>query len=40
MAAPYVYAIKTQERLPKLAQNKSLLSDEERQKLNRHWGRG
>lgn len=35
MAAPYVYAIGlTQERLPKIAQNKSLLSDEERQLLN------
>ena len=39
MAAPYVYAIGlTQERLPKLAQNKSLLSDEERQKLNQATG--
>ena len=39
MAAPYVYAIGlTQERLPKLAQNKSLLSDEERQRLNQATG--
>ena len=39
MAAPYVYAIGlTQERLPKLAQNKSLLSDEERQRLNQVTG--
>ena len=39
MAAPYVYAIGlTQERLPKLAQNKSLLSDEERQALNQATG--
>ena len=39
MAAPYVYAIGlTQERLPKLAQHNSLLSDEERQKLNQATG--
>ena len=39
MAASYVYAIGlTQERLPKLAQNKSLLSDEERQALNQATG--
>ena len=39
MAAPYVYVIGlTQERLPKLAQNKSLLSDEERQALNQATG--
>ena len=39
MAAPYIYAIGlTQERLPKLAQNKSLLSDEDRQRLNEATG--
>ena len=35
LAAPYVYAIGlTQERFPKIAQNKSLLSDEDRARLN------
>ena len=35
LAAPYVYAIGlTQERFPKIAQNKSLLSDEDRALLN------
>ena len=35
MTAPYVYAIGlTQERFPKIAQNTSLLSEEERQQLN------
>lgn len=35
LTAPYVYAIGlTQERLPKIAQNTSLLSEEERQQLN------
>ena len=35
LAAPYVYAIGlTQERFPKIAQNKSLLSDEDRARIN------
>ena len=35
LAAPYVYAIGlTRERFPKIAQNKSLLSDEDRARLN------
>ena len=35
LTAPYVYAIGlTQERFPKIAQNISLLSEEERQQLN------
>ena len=35
LAAPYVYTIGlTQERFPKIAQNKSLLSDEDRARLN------
>ena len=35
LTAPYVYAIGlTQERFPKIAQNTSLLSEEERQQLN------
>ena len=35
LTAPYVYAIGlTQERFPKIAQNTSLLSEDERQQLN------